>query len=275
MNDSVSYLFVPGSREDRFEKAIAAGADRVIIDLEDAVDPADKATARASIVAALAGKLSAPVLVRLNGDDSEWFTDDVAALSAASRENPGALAGVIMPKLESTETVAEIREAFGSAPDFEVIGLIESAKGVSLFDTLAASGVTRLAIGGVDLSVDLGSDVYSPLLDHVYARVVIASRLAGIGAPIGSPPLDLRDEAGIEATARRLKSMGIAAQLCIHPAQVAPVHKAFDPTQEEIEWAQRVLDSVGGSAQVDGQMVDKPVRDRAERVLAQAERRAR
>jgi len=274
MTDAVSYLFVPGSRADRFEKALGAGPDRVIIDLEDAVDPSEKTDARASIVDAIARGLSAPVLVRINGDDTPWFADDLAALAAVSREHPGRLAGLVLPKLESERTIGRVREAFGALDGLELIGLIESAVGVQAAEALAASGITRIAVGGVDLSVDLGSEVSSPLLDHVYARMVIASRLAGISAPIGSPPLELRDEEGIEASARRLKSMGVAAQLCIHPAQLAAVHAAFAPTEEEIGWAHRVMASEGASAQVDGQMVDKPVRDRAERILAIAERRA-
>lgn len=139
-------------------------------------------------------------------------------------------------------------------------------------DLLAAAGVARLAVGAVDLSVDLGTEVYSPVLDHIYARVVLASRLAGIGAPIGSPPLDLRAVEAIEAEARRLKSMGIGGQLCIHPAQVPAVHAGFAPTEQQVDWARRVLASEGGSVQVDGQMVDKPVRDRAERIVELAER---
>jgi len=272
VSQAVSYLFVPGSCADRFEKALAAQPDRVIIDLEDAVDPADKGSARDAVVAALRAGLAAPILVRINGDDTEWFEGDLAALGALVHETPGRLAGVVIPKIESVVTIARAREALGADESVEIIGLIESAVGVHAVDELAAGGVSRLAIGGIDLSVDLGSDVVSPLSDYVYAKVVIASRIAGIPAPIASPPLELRDAAGIEAAARRLKSMGVGAQLCIHPAQLGAVHAAFAPTDAEIDWARRVLASEGAAAQVDGQMVDKPVRDRAERIIALAER---
>ena len=270
---SISYLFVPGSRPDRFEKAIGAGAGRVIIDLEDAVDPAEKGEARDHVCAALTEGLTAPVLIRVNGVDSPWLTDDLTALGRVHREHPGRLAGLVLPKFEPNAALERVRDAFGSLEGLELIGLIESAAGVQAVQMLAASGITRLAVGAIDLSVDLGSDISSPVLDVVYAQIVIASRVAGIASPIGSPPLDLRDAAGIEAEARRLKSMGLGGQLCIHPAQVEPLHTAFSPTAEEVEWAHRVIDSVGAAAQVDGQMVDKPVRDRAERIVALSARR--
>lgn len=270
---AVSYLFVPGSRPDRYAKAVAAGADRVIIDLEDAVDPSEKSAAREHVVSALREGPGAPVLVRLNGADTPWLIDDLEALSRMHREHPGRVAGLVLPKFEPDETMEHVRDAFGSLEGLEIIGLIESALGVHSVHTLAASGVTRLAVGAIDLSVDVGSDVFSPLLDAVYAQVVIASRVAGIAPPLGSPPLDVRDVSGIASAARRLKSMGIGGQLCIHPAQLEPLHTAFAPTDEDVAWARRVVDSVGAAAQVDGQMVDKPVRDRAERILSHTTRR--
>lgn len=272
---AVSYLFVPGSRADRFEKALASGADRVIIDLEDAVDVAEKDEARRLVCEALSAGLSAPVLIRLNTPGTPWFDEDLRALAEVIAERPGGLAGVVVPKLESGDAVERVREelcAGARTGEFEIIGLVESAAGVQAVDMLAAAGVARLAVGAVDLSVDLGTEVYSPVLDHIYSRVVLASRIAGIGAPIGSPPLDLRAVEAIETEARRLKSMGIGGQLCIHPAQVPAVRAGFAPTEQQVDWARRVLASEGGSVQVDGQMVDKPVRDRAERIVELAER---
>lgn len=271
----VSYLFVPGSRADRFEKAIAAGADRVIIDLEDAVDVSEKEQARESVRAALLAGLRAPVLIRVNSADSPWFDDDLRMLGEVVAERPDSLAGFVLPKLESAETTTRARGVAGEhAAQLEFIGLIESAVGVQAAAVLAASGVTRLGVGAVDLAVDLGSEVASPVLDVVYAQVAIASRAAGIAAPIGSPPLEIHDAAGIEATARALKAMGVTGQLCIHPAQLAPIHIGHAPSDAQLAWARRVLDSVGGSVQVDGQMVDKPVRDRAEHLIGLASRRA-
>lgn len=270
----VTYLFVPAARPDRFEKALASGADRVIVDLEDAVDADEKSDARQSLRAALLAGLSAPVLVRVNAADSPWFAEDLQMLSEVMRQDAHAIAGIVLPKVERAKMVRDAREAAGDlADDIEMIGLIESAEGVLRVADLAASGLTRLGVGAVDLSVDLGSEVHSPLLNYVYVQAVLASRAAGISAPIGSPPLDIHDGAGIEATARSLKAMGVTGQLCIHPAQVTPLHTGYAPTQAQVEWAHRVLSSTGGSTQVDGQMVDRPVRDRARQLITLASRR--
>ena len=268
---TTSYLFVPGSRPDRFEKALTAGADRVIVDLEDAVSPEDKASARDGLCAVLAGGLSGPVLVRVNAADTPWFADDLSALASVLAVRPRALAGVVIPKLEEPQTVARVRAELPLG-EGDVVGLIETAVGVHAADQLAASGVTRLAVGAIDLSVDLGADIDSPVLDATYARLVIASRVAGIDAPLGSPPVDIHDAAAIESAARRLRGMGIGGQLCIHPAQLPAVHAGFAPTVAQVDWARRIVASEGAAVQVDGQMVDKPVRDRAERILAAADR---
>ena len=267
-----SYLFVPGSRADRFEKALGAGADRVIIDLEDAVAAEEKAFARDALCAALTSGLSEPVLVRVNAADTPWFADDLTALAQVLAVHSDALAGVVIPKLEDAQTVVRVRAKLPLGADGEVVGLLETAVGVHGADLLAVSGVTRLAVGAIDLSVDLGADIDSPVLDATYARLVIASRVAGIAAPLGSPPVDIHEPEAIETAARRLCSMGIGGQLCIHPAQISPVHAGFAPTADQVNWARRILSSSGASVQVDGQMVDKPVRDRAERILAAADR---
>lgn len=106
---AVSYLFVPGSRADRFEKALASGADRVIIDLEDAVDVAEKDEARRLVCEALSEGLSAPVLIRLNTPGTHWFDEDLRALAEVMAEHPGGLAGVVVPKLESGDAVERVR----------------------------------------------------------------------------------------------------------------------------------------------------------------------
>ena len=269
---SVSYLFVPGSRADRFEKALSAGADRVIIDLEDAVAVADKVPARASLCEALTRGLSGSVLVRVNAADTGWFTDDLAALAQVVSLRPEALAGVVIPKVETANTIEQVRTELSLGADAEIIGLIETAVGVRAAEQLAAAGVTRLAVGAIDLSVDLGTEIESPVLDATYAHVVITSRVAGIAAPLGSPPVEIQEHSSIEAGARRLRSMGIGGQLCIHPAQLDAVHAGFAPTAAQIEWARRIVASAGAAVKVEGQMVDKPVRDRAERILAATER---
>lgn len=264
----MTYLFVPGSSPERFEKAIASGADRVIIDLEDAVSADEKEQARANVVAALRSGLSQPVLVRVNPLDTREFDVDMAVLTAISESSSG-LRGVVFPKVEDPAAIAH---ACSSLPEgLEKIAMIESAKGVDLVrQIIAIPSISQLALGAIDLGVDLNSDAFGPVIDFVYVQLVLASRLAEKIAPIGSPPVLIHEPEMLEQDARKLRGLGVFGQLCIHPAQVQPIHAGFAPTADEVEWAEKVLSSTGGAAQVAGQMVDKPVRVRAEIILARA-----
>lgn len=268
-----SFLFVPATRPDRFEKALNAGADRVIIDLEDAVSADEKASAREALAAALAAGLSKPVLVRVNPIDSAHYDEDIRTLLELPAEAQNSLLGVVFPKAESP---IALRHACAALSDgLELIAMIESARGLHLVDELIRiPKITRIAVGAEDLSVDLDATNRGALMDYAYAQIVIASRLAEKLSPIASPPVVIHDEEFLETDARRLRGMGVHGQLCIHPAQLAPVHRGFAPTPDEVTWARNVVASVGAAVQVDGQMVDKPVREKAERILAQAERSA-
>lgn len=269
----VSYLFVPASRPDRYAKALASEAEAVIIDLEDAVATEDKDSALEQWRAAMdSSALSRPVHVRINAADSPWFARDLAALSAISPEARRSLAGVVLPKTERTEDLARVVSALGDAHQgIEVIALIESASGISAARELAAvPGLTRFALGAADLAFDLDVEIGSATVDWVYATLVVESKLAGLIAPIASPTFEIRDTAVVEREAVRLRGLGTTAQLSIHPAQIPAIHAGFLPNAEQIAWARRVMatDGTDGAAQVDGQMVDKPVRDRAARILA-------
>ncbi len=271
-DSAISYLFVPASRAERYEKALASAADEVIIDLEDAVAPEEKDAALAHLLAGLGAGLSRPVHVRINAADSNWFERDLAALRGLSAAARAAVSGVVVPKAEGAETIAGVREAVGA--DARIIALIETAAGVARAERIAAApGLSRFAVGAADLSFDLDADINSATIDWVYARLVIESRLAGLAAPIASPPFEIRDLETVRREAVRLRGLGATAQLCIHPGQVAPIHEGFLPDAERIAWARRVVAAgEGGAAQVDGQMVDRPVRERAERILARAAR---
>lgn len=268
---ATSYLFVPASRPDRFERALTSGADAVIIDLEDAVATAEKDIALRHLLVALDAGLSRPAYVRINAADSEWFERDVAALSGAAR---GDLAGVFVPKTESAETIARVDAAIGGGS--QVIALVESAAGVARARQIAAApGMARFAVGAADLSFDLDTEIVSATIDWVYAHLVVESRLAGLAAPVASPPFEIRDLEIVEREAVRLRGLGATAQMCIHPGQIAPIHAGFLPTADRIEWARRVVAATAatdGVAQVDGRMIDKPLRERAERILASTER---
>ncbi len=272
---AVSYLFVPASRPDRFDKALASAADAVIIDLEDAVAFDEKEAALDYLLAALERGLERPAHVRINAADSVWFTRDVETIAGLSAIARGSLAGVLLPKAERASDVRRIVEVLGGAGSgAETIALIESAAGVAAAGEIAGvPGLTRFAVGAADLSVDLDVEIASATVDWVYAKLVLESRLAGLVAPVASPPFEIKDLDAVAAEAARLRGLGATAQLSIHPAQIPAIHDGFLPSAERLEWARRVVaaaESADGAAQIDGQMVDKPIRDRAARILAQA-----
>lgn len=261
-----SYLFVPADRPERFAKALQAGADAVIVDLEDAVAPAAKSAARDALANWLAGPDAAPVLLRINGAHAEDFADDLR-LCAHPR-----LAGVMLPKAETADGVARVAAA---APGKPILPLIETAAGYEAARAVAAApGVQRLAFGSIDFQADLGIEGDDDALLCFRSGLVLASRLAGRESPVDGVTTAIGDDAAIEADTARALRLGFGAKLCIHPKQVAAVHRAFAPTPAQVDWARRVLaaaDASGGAAvAVDGKMVDTPVLLRARRLLDRA-----
>jgi citrate lyase subunit beta/citryl-CoA lyase len=257
-----SYLFVPGDRPERIGKARASGADAVVVDLEDAVAPASKVAARDAVAGAL--DAAAPVVLRVNGADTAWFADD-ARLAA----HPG-VAVVMLPKAATAEAVAALRSASGGKP---VLALVESAAGMANVAALAATaGVARLVFGSIDFQLDLDIADDDLALLAFRSQLVLASRLANLPAPVDGITPAFDDAARIEAEARRARSLGFGAKLCIHPKQVAIVNGAFSPSAAELAWAQRVVDAAaaadGAAVAVDGRMDDAPVLARARRLLA-------
>jgi citrate lyase subunit beta/citryl-CoA lyase len=260
-----SFLFVPGNRAERFDKAWGAGADVTLVDLEDAVTPADKAAARAAVRAWL--NSSKPVYLRINGADTDWFEEDLPLLAL-----PG-VRGVMLPKTERAEPIAEIRRV---APHLPVIALIESALGLHGLETIAAAGVARFAFGSIDFQLDLGITGERDELLFARSPLVLVSRLAGLPPPIDGVTVALDDPAQLADDIAYARRLGFGGKLCIHPRQVEAVNAGFLPPAADVEWAQRVLeaaDQAGGNAvKLDGKMIDRPVIERA-RAIAQAARR--
>jgi citrate lyase subunit beta / citryl-CoA lyase len=252
----VTYLFVPGNRPDRFDKALASGADAVIIDLEDAVAPEAKAAARAECMKwwrAHPG-LAERVLLRINDAATQWFQEDLALVRGAG------VRGVVLPKTESADQVAGVKAAMASG---FVLPLIESALGIARVDEVArASSVQRLAFGTLDYAVDLDLSGDERGLLYPSCQMAIASRTAGIGSPVAGVTTAIDDEAQLLADLAFARACGFGAKLCIHPKQVSGIRRALAPTPAELAWAQRVLaaaESGQGAVQVDGKMVDRPV----------------
>jgi len=256
-----SCLFVPGDRPERFAKALAAGADRVILDLEDAVAPGNKGAAREHIARAV--EEGAQVMVRINSQGSDAFAEDLELI----RRLP--VRAVMLPKAESIEPLRALA-AVTTAP---IVPLIESALGVwQVMDVARGVNVERLAFGSIDFQADVGCAHTDEALLYSRSQIVLASRVAGLQAPIDGVSVILDDSQVIAAEAKRSRALGFAGKLCIHPRQVPIVNLAFTPSSEELAWARRVVEassrSAGAAVSVDGAMVDLPVLVRARSLLA-------
>ena len=269
-----TYLFVPGNRPERFEKALASGADVVVLDLEDSVPAAAKPAAREAIGQAW-GDLQAagvPLVVRINSPDGAAGGDDLSWLKGLI---PGP-AGVMVPKAESAATLDRARAA---QPATSLLPLIESAAGHAALQAIAsAPGVSRLVVGHIDFMADTGLQCSAgePELAPLRFAIAMATRLHGLAPAVDGVTVDIQDDARLREDTQRALRFGFGAKLCIHPRQVAVVHDAMAPSAEEIDWARRVIaaDEVSGGAavQVDGRMVDLPVVLQARRTLARARR---
>lgn len=263
-----SYLFVPGNRPERFDKAHRSGADRVILDLEDAVAEDHKDAARAHVAAYL--RDGGTGIVRINATPARW-RDDVEACVA-----PG-LQGVMLPKAEHADDIARVvaRVVAQSPAGTPVYPLIETALGMTrLAEIAAAPGVERLVFGTVDFRTEMGIEGDDEELLLYRSMIVLASKVAGIGSPIDGVTVEIGDTDALHRAALRGRRLGFGAKLCIHPSQVAGVNTAFRPTAAQVQWAQRVLAAAAsspGAFQIDGAMVDAPVMARAREVLQQAE----
>ncbi|MCY1289157.1 (3S)-malyl-CoA thioesterase [compost metagenome] len=263
-----SALFVPGSRPERFAKALAVGADAVIVDFEDAVEAELKAQARDNLASFLASHPEVRVWVRVNAAAHAEFAADLAFCQAQS-----GIAGLLLPKAESA---AEVRRAAQTGKP--LWPLLESAAGVlALAEIAACAGVQRLTFGALDLAVDLGlaagTAAAEAMLDQLRFALLLHSRANGLQPPLDTVYPAFDDEAGFAAAIRRGRDMGLFGALCIHPKQVAVLHAALAPSAEELDWARRVVEAAASGAaafKIDGKMVDAPVISRARRLLATA-----
>jgi citrate lyase beta subunit len=262
-------LFVPGDRPERFEKALASGADAICIDLEDAVAPGRKELARSAVTRFLAEPRpeGTDVVVRVNDPDSDSWKDDVSTVSA---HRPDAL---MIPKVRNEDGVKRAADVLGGVT--RLLLLIETAQGLDNVTWIAAAtpAVSGLVFGGFDLALELGArPEWEPLL-YARSRVVHAAALNGVAA-IDMPSRDVDDLEALRAEARRAQRMGFGGKAAIHPDQVPIIAEVFTPSAEEVAWARRVVAAVQqggeGAVMVDGQMVDRPIAEAARRILAAA-----
>jgi len=259
-----SYLFVPANRPERFVTACASGADAVIIDLEDAVPPAERVAARGAVAAWLSAEH--PVLIRINGAATEWFLDDIALCA-----NPG-VAGVVLPKAESVDDIHAIA--------LPVLPIIETAKGFWNAHALSlVPNTTRLLFGSIDFQVDLGITGEGEELLHFRSQLVLVSRLVQLRPPVDGITTVFNSPDPVRADTLRARRLGFGGKLCIHPKQIAIVNECFGPTSEEEARAMRIVkasEAAGGAAvSMDGEMIDRPVVAQAEAILRDLDSRSK
>lgn len=263
-----SLLFVPGVRPERFGKALAAGADTVCIDLEDAVPPDGKDAARDAVVTFLREPGALKAGVRVNGPSTSEWEADCAALSAVATN----VAFIMIPKVEAASQIDRTRAALGQAAP-PVWAVIESAEGLMNAWDIAGAGLAGVLFGGADYSADLGCTMDWDAL--LFARGALAAACARSGVDLMDVPwLDVGDDAGLAESTRRVKAMGFTGRACIHPTQVATINAAFSPTEAEISRSRRILEAFevagGGAALLDGKLIDLPVIRAARRTLERA-----
>lgn len=256
-----TYLFVPANRPDRFEKAMASGADRIILDLEDAVPLDGKDLARSALRDANLDW--SRVLVRVNPPSTPFYVKDLMAIAGTKA------AGIMIAKSETAADIDAVHQAIGRS--IEVTPLIETAKGIDAIDEiLCASGVTRVALGHLDMALDLGCSTDWDSLVLIRQKLVWRSRLFDKAAPIEGVTSNIDDNQVFEDTLIA-KKFGFGAKLLIHPKQIDPTRRAFAPSVQEVAWASKVLTALeaskGAAVAVDGKMVDKPIEDAARRIL--------
>ena len=248
-------------------KAASLAVDEVIVDLEDAVAPAEKPSARERAVAALRGRrLGRTTALRVNGRATPWWRDDLAAAREAGPDV------VVLPKVESPEDVAAAAELLPDGTGLEA--QIETAQGLAEAERIAAAGhgLEALVFGPADLAASLGVPVLTigaGASDHVLAQVVVAARARGLQA-IDGPHARLGDDLGLVRSAQRALAHGYDGKWVIHPSQIAAVHLVFTPSPAEVERARRLLETASGAARFEGELVDEASRRLAESLLARA-----
>jgi citrate lyase subunit beta/citryl-CoA lyase len=265
-----TFLFVPGNRPERIVKAMDAGSDAVIVDLEDAVAPTDKATALQNLSAdwaTYAGNAKdkgITLLLRINAADTVWHGADLTFCQTQNVQH------VVIPKAASRELIAQIATLL---PDAWLYPLLESAEGFErLRDVAQAPRVARLLFGSVDLMLDLGIGSADVPLHYYRNAIVQQSRVAGLPPPVDGVCVDLQNSETLLAELQRARDFGFDAKMLIHPKQVPAARQGFMPSNEEINWATRVVAAAadGAAVSVDGKMVDRPVLLQAQRILSRA-----
>jgi len=274
-----SLLFVPGDRPDRMAKALGAGADALILDLEDAVAPAAKAEARRAVARFLDANGAAKLWVRVNPLDSPEFDRDLAAILPS---HPDA---IVLPKAEGGTSVAELARRLAERGNATArIMAIATETPAAMFQLGTFGGLRRLAAltwGAEDLPAAVGAATsresdgrFTPPYELARSLCLFGAAAAGV-APVETVYPDFRDLDGLRRYAERGRRDGFAGMMAIHPAQVPVINAAFTPSEAEVEQARRIVAAFAASPQagalsLDGRMIDRPHLVQAQRILAAA-----
>ncbi len=274
-----SLLYMPGSNRRALEKARGLPADGLILDLEDAVAPEAKESARALVAAALAegGYGEREVVLRVNAIETPWGHADLAAAATMPID------AVLLPKVESPDRVAltvSLLDAFGAPEGLAVWCMIETPRGILYAREIAAATprLAALVLGTSDLTKDLhalASRDRLPLLTSL-SLAILAARAHGL-AILDGVHLDLSDEDGFAAACRQGRELGFDGKTLIHPKQIAAANAAFAPSPEEIEWSRRIVAAHAEAAAagkgvvlVEGRLIENLHVENARRLLALA-----
>jgi len=282
-------LFVPGNRPERVDKAVAAGADAVIIDLEDAVPLASKEETRPMVREKLLQHAQGHIMVRVNALDSGFLQGDLDAVVM------GALRCIIVPKVEGPAHIRDIHRLLSEAESaggmepgtISIIPLIESARAVQNIHAIVSEQIEperfhTVAFGAADYTLDMGIEMTGGGDELFYprSRIAVACRAAGVEPPVDTPfMIDVKDMEGLRIDALRAKTLGFQGKLCVHPSQVAPCNEIFSPSAGEIAYARQIIETFEeaeaqglAAIQLEGKMIDYPVVERSRRILRLAER---
>jgi citrate lyase subunit beta / citryl-CoA lyase len=271
----LTWLYVPGDRPETVTKALAAGADVVVVDLEDAVAPDRKRYAREATAERLTDPQPIPVHVRVNALDSPSAAADLAAIAGL----PG-VGGLRLPKVTAAAQITHVARttarAAGGAPP--LYALLESALGIEHAYAIATAHprLRGIALGEADLRADLGVR-HDGGLDWSRSRLVVAARAAALPPPSQSVHPDIRDLEGLRTSCAHGRALGFLGRAAVHPRQLPVIERAYLPTEEEIEQAETVLKAAeaqqGAQALPDGTFIDAAVVTQARRTLSLAHRR--
>lgn len=278
-----SMLYVPGTRQDRFGKAMAAGADAVVFDLEDSVEPGQKEKARSLIAEFLATPSTGPLrLVRFNGIHSSDGEADLEFFSSRTGFD-----GVLLPKVETVGLVELVARVFGRhAPGGTVpplLVMLETPAAILRAGDIAAADapIAALLFGAEDFTANLGVERTTDGEELLFARGQIALAAAAARADaIDAVFTDLNDLEGLRRDCLRARGLGFRGKMAIHPKQIEIINQTFTPAAAEVERARRVIDAYEtaraagqGVTTLEGKLVELPIVERARRVLALAARR--